>query len=113
MDTERLLTLLRGYLSLLTTYMDEDAIAAQTEQLTAFLEAAEDFITTEGITLHCSQDDWIAGDAHLVVMYAGWLYARRFEASYYATSNTRPQQMPRMLRWALNNRVFAEKAKVE
>lgn len=39
-------------------------------------------------------------DANLVVMYAGWLWRKRDTM----------EGMPRMVRWALNNRVFAEKA---
>ena len=39
-------------------------------------------------------------DAQLVIMYAQWLWAKRDTM----------EAMPRMLRWNLNNRVFAEKA---
>lgn len=39
-------------------------------------------------------------DQQLVVMYAAWLWRRRDSMD----------GMPRMLRWALNNRVFSEKA---
>ena len=42
-------------------------------------------------------------DAQICVMYAGWLWRQR-EA---------PGPMPRMLRWALNNRVFSAHAAVE
>jgi len=39
-------------------------------------------------------------DAMLVEMYAAYLYRRRREENV---------QMPRMLRWALNNRLFGQK----
>ena len=42
-----------------------------------------------------------AEDAQLVIMYASWLWNQR-------DNPTAP--MPRMLRWALNNRIFSEKA---
>lgn len=58
------------------------------------IQAAEDYISTEGITLTESP-----GDMQLVVMYAAYLYRRRRE------ENT---AMPRMLRYALNNRVIKQ-----
>ena len=60
------------------------------------LQAARAYIQTEGITLDCSP-----GDGMLVEMYAAYLYRRRREENV---------AMPRMLRWALNNRLFAQKA---
>ena len=42
-------------------------------------------------------------DKQLVVMYAAWLWRRR----------DTQEGMPRMLRWALNNRIFSEKAKAK
>lgn len=42
-------------------------------------------------------------DGHLIVMYAAYLFRKR------ATE----EPMPRMLRWALNNRIFGEKAKAK
>ena len=64
--------------------------------LTGLISAAKDYITTEGITLTDS-----AGDGQLVVMYAAYLYRRRREEN---------AAMPRMLRWAMNNRLFEQKA---
>ena len=52
----------------------------------------------EGIALTNSQDD-----ALLVEMYAAYLYRKRKEQQ---------NEMPRMLRWALNNRLFSEKGAV-
>ena len=42
-------------------------------------------------------------DALLVEMYAAYLYRKRKEQQ---------NEMPRMLRWALNNRLFSEKGAV-
>lgn len=58
------------------------------------LDCAVNMITREGITLTDAPDD-----ALLVVMYAAYLFQMR-------NSN---DPMPRMLRYALNNRVMAEK----
>jgi len=66
--------------------------------LAKLVEAARDFITTEGISLTSSYSD-----AMLVEMYAAYLYRRRREENV---------QMPRMLRWALNNRLFSQKGAV-
>lgn len=63
--------------------------------LTGLITASEQMIGREGITLGDSLED-----ANLVVMYAAYLYRKR------ATDNA---PMPRMLRYALNNRLFAEK----
>lgn len=65
--------------------------------LQTLVEAARAYITTEGITL-----DGSVGDAALVEMYAAYLYRQRRE------KNT---AMPRMLRWALNNRLMQEKGR--
>lgn len=65
------------------------------QYLLALITSARDYISTEGITL-----DGSTGDAMLVEMYAAYLYRRRREENV---------QMPRMLRWALNNRLFSER----
>ena len=69
------------------------------EYLLALIQSARRFITQEGITLSDSMDD-----AVLVEMYAAYLYRRRREENV---------QMPRMLRWALNNRLFSQKGAVD
>lgn len=69
--------------------------------LLPLIKTARDFIATEGITL-----DESVGDGMLVEMYAAWLYRDRRNNSKYAIE----RKMPRMLRWALNNRLFQEKA---
>lgn len=59
------------------------------------IKVSKSAITTEGINLTGSIDD-----SNLVVMYTAYLYRKRAE-------DVAP--MPRMLRYALNNRLFAEK----
>ena len=63
--------------------------------LSGLISAAREYIATEGITLKDTQ-----GDNNLVVMYAAYLYRKRREDG----------PMPRSLRWALNNRLFSQKA---
>ena len=63
--------------------------------LNALIASAKDYISTEGITLADTESDGM-----LVEMYAAYLYRRRREENV---------QMPRMLRWALNNRLFSQK----
>lgn len=62
------------------------------------IHAAQEYIKTEGITLSGSDP----GDVMLVEMYAAYLYRERRNTG--DASN-----MPRMLRWALNNRLFSQK----
>lgn len=63
--------------------------------LSHLIGAAKNEITREGITLSLDAID----DCNLIVMYASYLYRKRAEDG----------PMPRMLRYALNNRLFAEK----
>ena len=63
--------------------------------LTQAIQAARQFITREGVVLTDSVED-----GQLVEMYAAYLVRKR--------ATTEP--MPRMLRWALNNRLFSQKA---
>lgn len=65
-------------------------------QLNHLIETSIAFISQEGIAL-C--EPFTAEDAHLIVMYAAYLFRKR------ATN----EGMPRMLRWALNNRIFGKK----
>lgn len=67
---------------------------AYDERLTVYLQMAQASITREGITLANN-----AEDNTLTQMYAAWLWHRRDTG----------EGMPRMLRLALNNRVFSEK----
>lgn len=88
-----LLTMLKTDLGILTTTLYD-------ERLTQYLQAAYNAIRQEGATT-LNLDD--ALDAQLIVMYAAWLFRRRDAM----------EGMPRMLRWALNNRIMAEKAGAE
>ena len=62
------------------------------------ITAAQAFISREGISLTDS-----AEDGQLVEMYAAYLIRKRAEDT----------GMPRILRWALNNRLFSQKASEE
>ena len=75
--------------------------AAQTAyntRLEQLLTVAQSAITEEGASTLDVSDSL---DQQLIVMYAAWLWRRRDEMS----------GMPRMLRLALNNRVFGEAAR--
>ena len=68
---------------------------AYDDRLKLYIEAAKKEIRREGITLR--RDDM--GDISILIMYAAWLWRRRDSM----------EGMPRMLRYALNNRVFSQK----
>lgn len=65
------------------------------EYISNLIDAAKQMISREGIVLTESIED-----DNLVVMYAAYLYRKRAEDT---------PQMPRMLRYALNNRLFSQK----
>lgn len=88
MVDEEILTALKVDLQISTDKMDT--------YLVKIIQAAKSYIQTEGIQLTCS-----TGDGMLVEMYAAYIYRRRREENV---------AMPRMLRWALNNRLFSQKA---
>lgn len=69
---------------------------AYDERLTEIIKASYQMIEREGATLNVSTLE----DAQLVVMYSAWMWRRRDTG----------EGMPRMLRYALNNRVLGEKA---
>lgn len=103
-NDEVLLTMLKQSLEIITDYMDAEAQTQKNTELKWYIDSAQEFILREGIHL----EDTI-GDAMLQVMYAMWLYDKRKTTgskytSYYI------QNMPRMLRINLNNRLFQEKA---
>lgn len=85
MDT--MLTMLKVDLGITSTVYDL--------RLTQYLASAQTEIIREGAVLDLDQVD----DMQLVVMYAAWMWRRRDGMD----------GMPRMLRYALNNKVFAEK----
>lgn len=63
------------------------------DRLTAYLQSAQQAITREGVTLTDSAEDNM-----LTVQYAAWTWRHRDTGA----------GMPRMLRWALNNRICSE-----
>ena len=67
------------------------------DYLNFLIDAAQNAIKAEGITIDFDAID----DCNLIVMYTSYLYRKRVGDD---------PVMPRMLRYALNNRVFAEKA---
>ena len=68
---------------------------AYDERLEQEIESAKKSIAEEGATLDLEDIQ----DCQLVVMYAAWTWRERGSG----------KGMPRMLRYALNNRVFREK----
>ena len=89
MDNFLLLTMLKTDLGFLSTAYDE--------RLTQYIESAKIAIERLGITLGDATDD-----SELIVMYASWKWRNRQTGA----------EMPRMLRLALNDRLFSEKASV-
>lgn len=88
MENSTLMALLKADLDLLSVPKEREAY------LTQQIEAAKSMIQREGITLTDTPED-----IQLVVMYAAWLYRKR---------NT-GEGMPRMIRYALNNRVISQR----
>ena len=86
-EMQIMLGMLKIDLGITTTFYDE--------RLTEYLASALAQIKREGVTLDISKAD----DQHLAVMYAAWMWRRRDSM----------EGMPRMIRYALNNRIFAEK----
>lgn len=84
-----MLTMLKIDLGISTTAYDE--------RLEQYLETAQNEIVREGITF---PDELEASDMQLIVMYAAWMWRRRDGVS---------TEMPRMLRYQLNNRLFSQK----
>ena len=68
---------------------------AYDNRLVQYLQSAEKQIRREGASLLLDDVD----DCQLVIMYAAWMWRRRDSMD----------GMPRMLRYALNNRVMQEK----
>lgn len=93
MTEEQLTTLL----SMLKTDIGITATAYD-ERLKQYIQTAYKNIKAEGAQ---SLDVENIEDAQLVVMYAAWMWRRRDSGD----------GMPRMVRYALNNRVLGEKAR--
>ncbi len=87
MDDNDILIILKMDLQISSTALDT--------YLLALIQSAKGYISTEGILL-----EEVQSDAMLIEMYAAYLYRKRREQN---------AQMPRMLRWALNNRLFSQK----
>ena len=90
MQLETMLTMLKTDLGIRTS-------TAYDERLQQLLTAAQRAIIAEGASDLDASDPL---DQQLIVMYAAWLWRRRDDMP----------GMPRMLRLALNNRVFGRKA---
>lgn len=84
-------------LSMLKVDLGIKSTTAYDERLSQYIEAADQAITEMGATL----DYTVLKDNQLVVMYAAWTWRKRGSG----------EGMPRMLRYALNNRIFSEKVK--
>lgn len=91
MSKSELLQILQANLDLLT--LD----STRQNQLEFLIDTAVQLIAREGVTL---TDPYTVEDSNLIVMYAAYLFRKR------ATD----EPMPRMLRWALNNRIFGRDA---
>ena len=98
MTKDDLLVMLKSNLEIVTDYMDAEARAAKDEQLTHYIDAAIKYLTGEGAML--SLDDM--GDCMLIIMCAEWLYDKRKASTAYGKG----VEMPRMLRWNLNNKLM-------
>lgn len=75
------------------------SVDAYDARLTHLIQVAKAEIGREGITLSTDSLD----DANLVIMYAEFMWRKRESG----------EGMPRSLRYALNNRLFAEKMRNE
>lgn len=69
------------------------ADASRAAQLEHLIDTAIQMIAREKVKL---SEPYSAEDAQLIIMYAAYLFQKR-------DTN---EPMPRMLRWALNNRIF-------
>lgn len=90
-EQDRLIMLKRDLRIMSTGYDD---------RLKQILETSEKAIIAEGAS---TLDKTKLEDAQLIVMYAAWIWRNSDTGA----------GMPRMLRWSLNNRIFAEKAASE
>lgn len=91
MTDEDVLKILQADLNLLM--LDE----TRTAQLNQYIQAAKELIQREGVAI---ATPYSVEDCQLIEMYAAYLFRKRDSGD----------GMPRMLRWALNNRLFSQKA---
>lgn len=104
MTDAELLEMTKANLQILSTAFD-----VFISQLVAVAKAE---IKREGINLDLED----IADCNLVVMYASYMYRRRTENNENTAYWTEANQwfdMPRMLRHALNNRLFSQKMRAE
>lgn len=100
MTDEELLAMTKLNLQLLSTAFDS--------YISMLIEVAKKEVEREGITLDLTD----IADCNIVILYAAYLYRRRTENNEntaYWTEANQYFDMPRMLRHALNNRLFSEK----
>lgn len=90
MTDEQILAMLKSNLSIMTT--------AQDNYLGFLINSSKKNIAEMGITLDLNESD----DVNLVIMYAAYLFRKRAEDN---------PVMPRMLQFAIHNRLFSEKMK--
>ena len=84
-----ILTSLKVDLQITTTAYDT--------RLSQIIQSSAAMIEREGATLDYGDIE----DAQLIIMYSAWIWRRRDTG----------EGMPRMLRWALNNKILGEKAR--
>lgn len=122
MTNTDILSMLKSNLEIMNTIRDD--------YLSQLIEVSKKEIDREGITITPTEievtttitDDegnettetttelsYEVEDANLIVMYAAWLYRNRAQDSSGYTTNLSATGMPRMLRYALNNRLFSQK----
>lgn len=94
MNNSELLTVVKTDLEIIGANETRDTYISN------LIERAKAMISREGVTLDMNSVE----DCGLVAMYAAWLYRKRAEDA---------PAMPRMIRWALNNRLFSEKVREE
>lgn len=72
------------------------SVTAYDARLAQYLSSAETAIINEGAT---TLDNTELSDQQLIIMYAAWLWRRRDDMG----------EMPRMVRYTLNNRILKDK----
>lgn len=90
MSKDDILTILKANLDLLQVSNERLAF------LNHCIDSAITFMEREGVSF---SSPYSIEDGSLIVMYASYLFNKR----------KTDEGMPRMLRWALNNRLFAQK----
>lgn len=106
MTDEQLLAMLKMNLEIVTSNESRNLY------LTQLISTAKSSIAREGILL----DGESIEDNNLIVMYAAYLYRQRVTVgagNVYNTAAYSAEGMPRMLRYALNNRLLSQKMRVE